>query len=347
MQPLLFTPSLLPSILAVLSAFNMGAVAFAVMALGRVDAAGRQRWWNQWCTAATRRTLGLSALIACSGLIIGTSAGSAVAALAGAGAGGVLALITGRGVQRFIVHETRQRQQEMRHWTVRKPAEQRLAHQAALRQRELDEVQALALRKLMDPHFLFNALNGIMHDMMTREWSRAMRHLRAFNRLAQGQIQSGQRGWITLSDEWSGLADYLDLEVRRLGRDIRWNMVPLPHELGDLRIPALLVQPLVENALWHGLGGTAHAGPGLVRIAAEPAGPAHLRISVFNSHCGEEAGEHRLARPQDEGDRRRHASDLIQQRLRLLDRGGESGLSIASTAAGTNATVVVPCSSIW
>ena len=63
---------------------------------------------------------------------------------------------------------------------------------------------------------------------MTREWDRAVHHLKAFNRLARHQIQAGHDGWRTMEDEWTTLYDYIELEVRRLDRPIQWDLAPLP-----------------------------------------------------------------------------------------------------------------------
>jgi len=324
-------------------ALTLGFLAFVGLTISRLSTSDRRKWWHLGFVPVHRAWLPGLILTAVAATVIGALRASDAWALFGACSSCAAAAIAGVSVQQFFKNEARRRKVEMEHWTVRKPAEQRLAHQAMLRREELDRVQAAALRRLMDPHFLFNALNGIVHDMLTREWSRALHNLSAFNRLAERQIQSGQRGWLTLEEEWSGLHDYLTLEVRRLDRPITWELTPLPPPLRHRRIPALMVQPLVENALWHGLGGTSGLGGGLVRVSVQGNGNEHLEIQVFNSAAGTITNTLGLARPADEQEERRHASDLIQQRLRLIDRGGPSRFRVKVEEHGTTASLVLPC----
>ncbi|MCH1575862.1 MAG: histidine kinase [Flavobacteriales bacterium] len=324
----------------------IGVVAFEGVVLSRLDVAARRKWWRMGLTSAWQQ----AAIIACSALFpMGMAAGIVAHSPWLAGPTLMLGMAGAawldRSVHSFIVHESHKRTIEMEHWKVRKPVEQRLAHQAALRSRELDRVQAMSLRRLMDPHFLFNALNGIMHDMMTLEWERALHHLRAFNRLAKHQIQAGHEGWRSMEDEWTTLQDYIGLEVRRLARPIQWDLAPLPQGLKERHIPALLVQPLVENALWHGLGGTSQTGPGHLAIRAEKTDRDHVTIHVSNTPNVEQMREPEPVRPDDDTPRRRHASDLIRQRLNLLDRSGKSGLHMVTTPHKTEVSLIVPCTS--
>ena len=237
--------------------------------------------------------------------------------------------------------EEERRQSEISHWRNRKPAEEWLARQSLLKRRELKEVQADSLRHLMDPHFLFNALNGVMHDFLKGEPKQALSNLGAFKRLAVQQIQTSHGGWWSLEDEWRVLEDYLQLELRRLERPLDWRLAPLSAHIKSRTIPAFLVQPLVENALWHGLGGTAESGAGQLTIAAQMCGADHAEISVTNSATT----TMQLTPHQEIGgpNRRRHATDLIRQRLRLLDGHGPSKLDIKKEESHTCARLIVPC----
>ena len=172
--------------------------------------------------------------------------------------------------------------------------------------------------------------------------SRALRHLSAFNRLAERQIHAGQNGWLPLNQQWESLHDYLQLEVRRLDRPITWNLLPPDPALAQCAIPSLVVQPLVENALWHGLGGTSCQGAGTVTVSATAEGDGHILIEVHNTPSPAPEYDPDPVRPEVSEPRRRHASDLIQQRLTLLDRSGKSGIEMNHNDAGTLARLVVP-----
>lgn len=244
-------------------------------------------------------------------------------------------------VRRHLQKEEERRQSELHHWHNRKPAEEWRARQSLLKRRELAAVQADSIRHLMDPHFLFNALNGVMHDLLKGQHASALSNLRAFKRLAVRQIHASQGGWWSLEEEWNVLEDYLQLELRRLQRPLDWCIAPLDANIKDRTIPAFLVQPLVENALWHGLGGTAESGPGRLTIEAALAGEYHARIVVTNTTTKST----NVSAPQEIGqpNRRRHATELIRQRLRLIDGQGASKLDIQKMEDLTEASLVVPC----
>ncbi len=257
---------------------------------------------------------------------------------------GSLWMTLDRSVRRHIHRERQRRQSEIAHWQTRIRAEHWLAQQSLMKRRELARVQADSLRHLMDPHFLFNALNGVMHDFLQDDRDAGLSHLRAFRRLAADQIETGRGGWLTLEREWSMLEDYIQLELRRINRPVEWMLFPLPDHMKSREIPAFMVQPLVENALWHGLGGTAIRGPGTLNVEAQPDGMDRAIILVRNSRQPEEPelngkATDRHASPR----RRRHATDLIRQRLALMEINGQDALELETTQTETRARLVLPC----
>ena len=328
----------------VCSALLVASMASICSSLLRLDRGARRRWWWVRLSGGASRLRLMGPGILCIASLVWNGVQASPALLATSTLLGLIqAWLADAHVQSFIQHEIDQRSMEMRHWQMREPAEQRLAHQALLRKQELDRVQAVSLRRLMDPHFLFNALNGIMHDMIQREWPRAMRHLKAFNRLAERQIHSGQEGWITLRDQWESLHDYIELEVRRLNRPILWSLSPLDEGVAGKAIPSLLLQPLVENALWHGLGGTATQSEGELCIQAALQGADHVSIEVRNTPLEHRPLQTDPVRPEREEPLRRHATDLIRHRLNLLDRRGPSSLTMKHTALWTTSRIIIPC----
>lgn len=250
-----------------------------------------------------------------------------------------------RSVRRHIHRERRRRKQEMTHWQTRLKAEQWIAQQSLLKRRELARVQSDSLRHLMDPHFLFNALSGVMHDFLNGDRTAGLSHLRAFRRLAIDQMDAGRGGWLTLDREWSMLGDYIQLELRRINRPVEWTLHPVPDTLSEWEIPAFMVQPLVENALWHGLGGTAVDGDGRLSVKVEQEGTDQVLVTVRNSRHpsaptleGDRTGPHASPR------RRRHATDLIRHRLQLMDQhSGKKALSMETDAEETRARLTLPC----
>lgn len=250
-----------------------------------------------------------------------------------------------RDVTRHLGWEAKRRKVELDHWRNRGPAEQLQIRRAALQRQELAHIQGQALRHLMDPHFLFNALNGVMQRFLKGSTPDALGHLAAFRRLAVRQNQAGRDGWWSLEEEWRVLEDYVALELDRIGRPVDVTQHPLPPALSAASIPALMVQPLVENALWHGLGGNAtHSeNSGTLSIEARRESNHKVRIEVRNSRDGDAP-----AMPFDPKDkpkaptRRRHAGELIRHRLRLLGAEKEGQFTLEHFPTESRATLLLP-----
>lgn len=162
------------------------------------------------------------------------------------------------------------------------------------------EVRALQAR--IKPHFLFNSMNSIAslvrHDPVTAE--RAIEDLAELFRAALG----AGHGESTLGEELHLAERYLAIEQLRLGSRlaVEWDLAAdLPRELP---MPRLILQPLVENAVIHGIARLDDGG--IVRIAARRDGPA-LRVDIRNPYMVEVAPGHAG---------NRHAQGSIAQRLR-------------------------------
>jgi two-component system LytT family sensor kinase len=120
---------------------------------------------------------------------------------------------------------------------------------AQLQLSELTEATTTALQAQMEPHFIFNALNTIAAFIRT-EPERARRLVLAFaDHLRSRLVQPGE--FVTLADELRHVQSYLELEQARFGSQLEVTIVA-DREALAVRLPPLLVQPLVENAIKHG-----------------------------------------------------------------------------------------------
>lgn len=157
-------------------------------------------------------------------------------------------------------------------------ASERRAAAASLR---AHEARLALLKAQVHPHFLFNSLNAI--SALTVQDPRKARELCAvLGDFLRDSLALGERGTVTLDEELRLARAYLEIERIRLGDRLTVDVRVVP-PAGDVRVPALLLQPLVENAVTHGVatcaqGGTltleAHATPGvLVVTIANPFDP--------------------------------------------------------------------------
>ncbi|MEM6342705.1 MAG: histidine kinase [Bacteroidota bacterium] len=128
-------------------------------------------------------------------------------------------------------------------------------HRQALRQKAQDtDLQQRLLRSQMNPHFLFNALNSIQRLFQDRDTERANEYLEGFGQLMNDILDQSGQEWIPLVDELRTLELYLRMEQYRLENGFRYALhLPAGIDAYQTLVPPLILQPLVENAIWHGI----------------------------------------------------------------------------------------------
>ena len=119
---------------------------------------------------------------------------------------------------------------------------------------QLADMEMQALRAQMNPHFIFNSLNTIRYFVLNNENEKASDYLGKFSRLLRMVLQNSRENTISLSEELEALRLYLEIEARRFGDSFDYQIeVPDTLDTDGLIVPPLLLQPFVENAIWHGL----------------------------------------------------------------------------------------------
>ncbi len=138
------------------------------------------------------------------------------------------------------------------HWrieTVRKKEQLKAKHE-----KDLLELEAKALRSQMNPHFIFNCLNSIKALIQEQEDEKAITYLTTFSKLIRTIFQNADKREITLFDEIETCRLYTQLENMRFGKKINYHFnVDQTTDLKSVMIPALTIQPFIENAIWHGI----------------------------------------------------------------------------------------------
>ena len=118
----------------------------------------------------------------------------------------------------------------------------------------LAESQLMALRAQMNPHFVFNCLNSIQECIVTEKYGEASKYLNKFSKLFRMVLNNSGRNLVTLQEEQEVLELYMQLEQMRFEKSFTYEiLVDEDLEEDDIQIPSMLLQPYVENALWHGL----------------------------------------------------------------------------------------------
>jgi two-component system, LytTR family, sensor kinase len=212
-----------------------------------------------------------------------------------------------------------------------------------LREQEINklatEAQLRALRAQVNPHFLFNALTTIGYLVQTAP-DRALETLMKLTSLLRAVLRT-EGEFVTLGEELKLIASYLDIESARFEERLGVT-IDVPEELLSRRLPSLLVQPLVENAIKHGISPSRYGGRVSIcarveqSIAEQIPNDELVCISVIDTGIG--ASEIEIAR----GRKRGVGLNNIEERLRFY--GGKSAsLRIRSAlGAGTIVELRVP-----
>ena len=124
----------------------------------------------------------------------------------------------------------------------------------AIYERNLARAEILVTRLQINPHFLFNSLNAITYLIQSEQNSKAMRYLVVFSRYTRMVLETSQKNVVSIEEELKLTQYYLTLEENRFEKDFDYHIQgdDAP-ELGNMFIPPLLLQPFIENAIWHGL----------------------------------------------------------------------------------------------
>ena len=124
----------------------------------------------------------------------------------------------------------------------------------SLHEKALLELEAKALRAQMNPHFIFNCMNSIKSLIQQKEEDKAINYLTTFSKLIRTIFNNSDKREISLYDEIETCRLYTQLERMRFGNKFNYAFnVDEAIDLKSIMVPALIVQPFIENAIWHGI----------------------------------------------------------------------------------------------
>ncbi len=165
--------------------------------------------------------------------------------------------------------------------------------EAVLKQK-ITEIQMQVLRAQMNPHFIFNSLNSIENFMMQNEKRLASDYLNKFTRLVRTILNSSLNEVIPIEKDMEALQLYIDLQQLRFNNKFTYQTFFDPQLLsGDYKVPSLIIQPYVENAIEHGIAHsersdcklcvTATLTSNYIVYVIEDNGIGRLQAATYNS----------------------------------------------------------------
>lgn len=207
-------------------------------------------------------------------------------------------------------------------------------YERAMREQEVaklaSEAELRALRAQLNPHFLFNALTTIGYLIQTAP-TRALDTLMRLTSLLRGVLRS-EGEFTTLGRELDLVEAYLDIERARFESRLRVR-IEVPDDLRDLSVPSLILQPLVENAVKHGIAPQRHGGDIVITATQvdEPAPRLVLRVADTGPGLGAE----------DLAERRQRGVGLHSVERRLACHYGDAAALTLTSSPGRGTLVEV------
>ena len=121
-------------------------------------------------------------------------------------------------------------------------------------EKHLAELKMQALTAQMNPHFIFNSLNSIDYYIIKNDSKKASHYLNRFSKLMRLILKNSRSNYVTLKEDLDALRLYLEIESLRFSNRFDYEIVVAPDiDEEYTKIPPMLIQPYVENAIWHGL----------------------------------------------------------------------------------------------
>jgi two-component sensor histidine kinase len=192
---------------------------------------------------------------------------------------------------------------------------------------QIASLEQQAFTSLMNPHFMFNALNSIQHYINVQDRQNANRYLSDFASLIRKNFEAAQQSFIPLEQEIENLKIYLRLEQMRFNERFSYQIkIQENLDTEDWMIPTMILQPLLENALLHGMMPSASEGELLIELKLED---SNLVIIITDNGIGI---ENSMALKEISGHKSR-GMELIKKRIVALSHFGSQVMSISMSPA--------------
>ena len=218
----------------------------------------------------------------------------------------------------------------------------------SLYEKQLSDSRMQALRSRMNPHFLFNSLNSIKYFILKNENDTAAFYLNRFSKLLRQILEYSNEETITLQQELDTLKLYLEIESLRFDKSFHYDIrVEEDIIATQINIPPLILQPFVENAIWHGLANSetddkfclvyVHKVNDQVMISIQDNGVGRLAAAVIK--------DNKLNKLNDES----FGMKITQERINIFNAWSDNKLKVSvedheneyHEACGTTIKIIV------
>lgn len=200
-----------------------------------------------------------------------------------------LVILLVSGVLIYFLNRSRIGQLRLKNQLQKQEAEERTRE--LLHINKLSESELKAIRAQMNPHFIFNVLNSIESYIVENDSKTASRLVQKFASLTRLVLENSTQSLVTAEREWKALKLYADLEMMRFNRQFTCTFELDPSlDLSTIMLPPMLVQPLIENSIHHGMRNSDSAENNIIISLEQTA--SNIVFTVDDNGIGmEEAGK--------------------------------------------------------
>jgi tetratricopeptide (TPR) repeat protein len=206
-----------------------------------------------------------------------------------------------------------------------------------------------ALRSQMNPHFLFNALNSIKLYIINNDKKKAASYLNKFSKLMRKILEASSLQEIYLVEEIETMKLYMSIENIRFSNEIDFSVnIDSSINLNTIKIPPLVLQPFLENSLWHGLSSKKEKGK--ITLSIERISSEFIQIDIEDNGIGRAASAKIKAKKSIK--RKSIGIDLTKNRLKTFVKNLKNDFSLKyidlkgdnDEALGTKVSLIIPLS---
>jgi tetratricopeptide (TPR) repeat protein len=212
---------------------------------------------------------------------------------------------------------------------------------------QLGELEIKALRAQINPHFLFNCMNSINRMILSKEIENASRYMTKFSKLVRLILENTESKSISLENELTMLKSYIELEELRFKGKIRYKInVAENIDRENTCLPSMILQPFVENAIWHGLMHKEDFEDNLLVISIEETNGS-ISCIVEDNGVGRERS--RELNSKNLYKNKSLGVKITEERLRILNKNANENLvkyndikDVNHRATGTRVEIRIP-----
>jgi ligand-binding sensor domain-containing protein len=214
-------------------------------------------------------------------------------------------------------------------------------------EKKMTELEQQALQSMMNPHFVFNVMNSVQYFLNHNNKESANRYLTQFARMLRTNLEYSNKQTINLDEEIKYLNLYLSLEKLRCGDTLNY-VFNIDEDLDTacITLPPMLLQPYIENAIWHGIMPNKEnydENGGIITIEVTEPQPDVLQITISDDGVG--IDNSKAAKAESPSNHHSLALTLTAERLRILSELTQKTYSVTmrqiNTKGGTEVTLLL------